>query len=286
MTDETILDEQTNAAASIAPPADDGAPSPGEQQPSAQPAPAREAPPAPQDRSGWVPIDAHLNEREKRQALERQVAEYRRAEQERARREEEASAEIPDMITDPAGYNAWVRNQIKRAEDEAYSRARGDVEQTQRVLSQRALVRVIGPERFNALVEWSKGAPAEVVRGWYESPDPYGEAWEDFQRAEEAQRQRSVLERFGNKDPDAWIEEEVQRRIAAAQGGAAPQNAEAARDFARDQQGRFAPSQQQPKHRPESLANVNGAAPPRNGEAISGYDRLMASKAQARRATN
>lgn len=57
-----------------------------------------------QDRSGYVPIDAMLTEREKRQALERRIAEYEA--------QQAKPQDIPDPFDDPAGYRRHFDAQL------------------------------------------------------------------------------------------------------------------------------------------------------------------------------
>lgn len=59
-----------------------------------------------QDRAGYVPIDAMLTEREKRQALERRLAEME------AQRQPQ---DVPDPFDDPQGYQAHLNTQLQAA---------------------------------------------------------------------------------------------------------------------------------------------------------------------------
>lgn len=71
----------------------------------AEPAPAS----APQEKGDkFVPLAAMLDERDKRKALEAELA------AERARREQPADQTIPDPYDDPAGYSAFVTDMTNR----------------------------------------------------------------------------------------------------------------------------------------------------------------------------
>jgi len=74
-----------------------------EPQPPKQP----EAEPAPQqDRAGYVPIDAMLTEREKRQGLERELQQLRASQQAQPQAR-------PDAFDDPEGYDRHIEQQIE-----------------------------------------------------------------------------------------------------------------------------------------------------------------------------
>ena len=155
------------------------------------------APPvAEPEKPAAIPISALLDEREKRQAAERQAQEYQR----KIAEFEAAQKPKPDFFDNPDAAIAAERAQVQKMlwnerlnmSEMLARQAHGDDTVTQ------------AAEAFAAAAKQNPALAFDLQR----QPDPYGHvvAWHKKQVA---------LSKIGD-DPDAYIERMVQERIAAA----------------------------------------------------------------------
>jgi hypothetical protein len=169
-------------------------PAPVVEAPTGEPEPAP-APPAVQQEDRHVPLPALLDERDKRKAAEAEVENLRRW---KADQEAKAKQSDPDFFADPDA--ALARQQ--RALQEALFH--------ERLNTTEALARdkygddavTAAQEAFAAAAQQSPALAVELQR----QRNPYGYVMEWHKK-------QAALQRMGN-DPDAWIEAEVQRRLA------------------------------------------------------------------------
>lgn len=133
--------------------------------------PEPEAAPAVEPRQpepGYVPLNAVLDEREKRKALEAEIARYRAAEK------QPETAEVPDMFEDPEGWQSSIQGQFQQ---ELYKQR---LDFSHRLASQSH-----GKETVDAALAWGQQRCAEdpsfnmMVMN---NPDPVGYAVEQYQR--------------------------------------------------------------------------------------------------------
>lgn len=140
-----------------------------------------EAPPEPvaepvvepkQPEPGYVPLNAVLDEREKRKALEAQLAKYQAAER------QPETQEVPDMFEDPEGWQNYQRQEYKQ---ELY-RQRAD-------FSHRLAVKDHGKETVDQALAWGQQRCMEdpsFNTAVLNNPDPVGFAVEQYQREQMA----------------------------------------------------------------------------------------------------
>lgn len=222
---------QAQTQAEPAPQSPEGAQQEGGEQVQGQAQVPAAAPAAPASQPGYVPLSAVLDEREKRQALERQLQELQSKQQ---------PPKTPDASSDPTG---WAKAQEERlASFELATKMR---------MSGAFAAQHYGPEAVEAAKAW--GAEQNTA-------DPYFGAKftaqdHPWQWLVEQHRQAQMLERLGGKSLEDWALEH-----AAAQGyakaGDTTQQAAAAQ----------APAQSRPPQQaapPRSIAN----APPAGGTA-------------------
>jgi hypothetical protein len=157
-----------------------------------------------------------IEERDKRQALERERDQYKRAWEEHQRTlSAKTKAPVPDMFRDPQAYTAYVEQMtLENARQIAEERSAPLVEKVTRLelqLSERSASQHLGPEKWKKLNDWIE-QQGEQFKNWAISqPDPYFAAYEQY-------RQRTTFERLGNDDIDTLIEKEVAKRLAAQRG--------------------------------------------------------------------
>ncbi len=269
----SVLDEKFEDKSGEAAAAPGGAPSDqstGEGGPAAAPAvldPAAAAPPAAERRApdGYVPIDVLLRTRDEGNAAKARLRELeaREAERERKRQEaaEKAANTAPDMFADPEGYDAWLREQqqgmLATFEERLEAQRMADRLEDSTEKWQDKL----GEEGWGALNQWIETLPDNAKRHFEKQRDPYGVAHKAFDEQKRRERAASVMEKLGDKDLDAYLEEQRAAWIAehgqpAAQ--VAPQAASAERPRAPD--GKFAPTTQPaPRRSAPSLASVSAA---------------------------
>lgn len=172
------------------------------------------APPAAVEEPKHVPITALLDERDKRQAFAREAEELRRKVAEYEAKAAQPAPE-PDFFSDPEGYLSKVQQQFEH-------RLWNDRLNTSETLSRRHYGDSLVTEAATAFKEAAAVSPA-LTAELRNQADPYGYvvAWHKRQR---------VVSQMGD-DPDAWIEAQVQARLAAkmpAQPNPAPRSLAAA----------------------------------------------------------
>lgn len=231
--------------------------------------PLAAAPTQPQEREkDWVPV-ALLDEREKRRAAEAKAAQLEawRAEQERKARE--ATEQMPHPLDDPERFAQWLLHQQRTAVQREVGSLSTRHQQQVEVISRNMMQRYLGPEKFAELDQFIQAAPDQAHAIAMKQADPYGwfhEKFEQAQKARKAEAAAKQLEQFGGKSVEEIIAERIaaeRARWEAERGGGQPQPAQvqpAADTRPRNPDGTFAPSQPEQRHRPESLAKMNGAA--------------------------
>lgn len=176
---------------------------------------------------GFVPIEGLLNEREKRQELERRLKEIEQTQQ-------QAKTKAPDMFDDPEGWQRQMEEQQRNL-----------VLNTKLELSADYMREQLG-EQFDEVAKWwasyVEKNPHELQRG-IQQPNPWRYAHQQF-------RKHKVMEEVGD-DPAAYRERlraEIRAEIEAEQAQAVEQTAQA-------------PASQTPKRQPPpSLANKPSAS--------------------------
>src|SRR6478735_6823898 len=158
--------------------------------------PVTEAPP----QGGQIPIQALLDEREKRQKAEREAGELRawRQQQEATR----AQPSRPDPYDDPEAFAAWQQQQIAQVSWD-----------TTRNISLRFAAEKHGQETVAAAEAWAHQAASRnplFEAQFQRQQDPWGWLVSEYKRDQ-------TLNKLGDRDLDAWFEEEQRRR--AEQGG-------------------------------------------------------------------
>jgi hypothetical protein len=158
-----------------------------------------------------VPLSEMLAIRERAQAAERERDEYRRRVEERDRREQQAEAarrqQVPDMITQPQQYHAWVMQQVRSELQQEREAARAGIVDISMRMQHRQHGDTFVQAYQSLQSEYQRGNTQ--LRNWVvNSPDP-GEAlmtwWADVSARQEIgndfagfkQRYRETLK----KDP-------------------------------------------------------------------------------------
>ncbi len=179
-------DTQPAPEVSSAPPASPEPPPPAPAQESQTTAPVQPVGGHVQPPPGYIPMAAVLDEREKRQRLERELEEYRRKVQ-----EAERPPQNIDPIADPEGFNRQL--DMQRARD------RWEIITS---ISHATASRQHGAEKVKAAEEWLAGELQTNPHLWatvQRQVDPY-----DFVVQ---QHQRSLrLSKIGDDDPDAYAQ--------------------------------------------------------------------------------
>lgn len=209
-----------------------------------------------------APVTALLDERERRQAIQRERDELRAQLEAYERAKREAQEQAPNILDDPEGYHAYMTSQIMGLQRSFDARLQQALTSERMSISEDRWRDKLGDEDWKKLNDWIKSWPQQAHRQAMSQRDPYGWAWGRFQQIEKAQRFKTIEEKLGGKDPDAWLEEKLQERLAAQspQPQPAAQPQAQAPDRPRNPDGTFAsPSEQQP-HRPASLSQMNGSA--------------------------
>jgi hypothetical protein len=182
-----------------------------------------------------VPITALLDEREKRQAAERDQADLKRRIAEFESRKE--APKVPDMFADPEGYAQHTQRQI--AETEARV--------TQRISGVMA-VQAYGEEVVKAAEAWANKNPAVLAEAMASS-HPYD-------HAVKAYKQHQDMQSLGGKSLNEYMAAQVAAELAkhgiTIAPGAAPVAAPA-------------PSVSNPAPPPRSIANAPTANGPKGG---------------------
>ena len=232
-------------------------------QPSGEPAPASpptQATPSPGEAQPThsVPLDVLLRTREeygeRLRTVQSEAQQLRAWKEEQDRLARERAQQRPDLFKDPDGYDAWNERRLNETVaqvDQRWSERFIDMNVS---VSERLWRRELG-EKWGSLNEWINQQDPRWVAQMRQTDDPYGNAWEVFDRQQKAQAVQSVAERLGGKSLDEYIEEQLAQRMA---GGMQQQPGQP-----RAPDGKFQPKPSQPAQpRPSapSLATVNGAA--------------------------
>lgn len=247
---------------------------------------APQAPTEPQDHV--VPLNVLLRTREefggkltqaeqRALAAERQLAEIKR-------KQDEATAQMPDPLEDPARYAQWLRDHTAAEVQRAVVAVRQEQTRDRETISRTMVEQHLGPEKFGELQKFIDAAPDQAHAVALRQPHPYGWFLQQFNRAQEHRKAQEALTQLQGKSLEERIAEATAAAVAAAraeweqsQGGAPAQPvAEAPTRQAPLQgaDGKFISPQSTQRHQPPSLAVVNGAVAPTGSEAMGGYEML------------
>lgn len=256
-------------------PKPEAAPAPSEVQPDPAPVvpaetPAPAAPAEPQD--PMAPVKALLDERERRQAAERRVAEFEARHREQEQKAREAAAKVPDPLEDPVKFARYLKQQQDAAVKAAYGDWQAQTDAHTEALSRNAMRRHLGAEQFGELEKFIGAAPDHAHTLARQSGDPYVWMHEKYEQAMKARKAEAALATLGDKPLEARIAEAVAAERAkweAERGGGQPPAAVTppADTRPRNPDGTFASPSQTQRHTPPSLSEVNGAA------AVNGAER-------------
>lgn len=246
--------------------------------PAPEPAETQASPPAPVVAAPMVPLNMALDERDKRQAAERRAQEAEARWQAEERRREELRAQAPNVLEDPEGYHAWVQDRFGELNKGFESRLERAVITERLANSEEKWRDKLGDEKFEAFHAWTATQHPQWVAQAERQRDPFGFAYKEFDKIQKAQRAEQILGKLGDKDLDAFLEEQKQAWIAenAPPADVPPLTPERAR--APDGKFTASPSQQQRPASAPSLNSVNGAPAPRGTEQRSGYEALFQNK--------
>lgn len=151
---------------------------------------------------GYVPIDAMLTERERRQALERELATYRTQAQPQS---------VPDPFDDPAGYQQHVNEQMNAG-----------LQAQKANMSYALAVRDYGKDDVEAARTWALEKAQK---------DPlFGQQVETVFQNEmlpvdwivQQHKRDATIGKLGDKSLDDWFNEELARRGLTTQSAPAP----------------------------------------------------------------
>lgn len=233
----------------------------------AQPAALSEPQPE-RDRDLAGLIKALQDEREQKRAAREEAARLKAWRDEQERKRQEAAAQAPDILDDPQAYIEWAerrQREIVRREVAAVQAQQAKAVET---ISRNMMLRHLGQEKFGELEKFIQAAPDRAHAIALKEADPYGWFYEKFEQAQKARKAEEAakqLEQFGGKS----VEEIVAERLAAERakweaehggGQPQPQAARPADTRQRNADGTFAPTPEPQRHRPKSLADLNGAA--------------------------
>lgn len=262
--------EEPSAPETVAP---EAAPEPSVQEPvAAEPTPAAvtQAPAPAPAADPMAPVKALLEERDRRQAAEREAAALRAWRADQERKAKEARAQAPNMLDDPDGYHEWIMEQRRldrEALEQRFERARVD----DRLQTSRELIEDQLPEdEFKKLCAFIDTRPQQWHAHAERQAHPYRWALKQMRESEKAKRSEEVLSKLGEKSLEELIEEQVAARLAAQQA-AAPAAPETPGQ-PRGPDGKFASPSTATRHQPPSLAVVSGAPAPRGSETPGGYE--------------
>lgn len=152
--------------------------------------------------AGYVPIDAMLTERERRQDAERRLAEFERQRQ---------PAVVPDSFDDPAGYNAYVQQQI----DTAVQKNKVDTSWT-------LAVRDHGKDKVEEARQWAleKAQSDPVFRNQVDAAFATEALPIDW--VVQQHKRNSDLQMLGDMSLQDYIEAEIAKRTAGSPSAPAP----------------------------------------------------------------
>lgn len=135
------------------------APEPAPVAPAADAAPATPAKPE----AGFVPLAAVLDEREKRQKLQRELEELRSTQRQ--------PQTVPSITEDPEGFQNYVSQMTEAAQRNTVFN-----------VSERFAVKEHGKEAVDAAKEWALSQPTHIRQGFVASEDPIGEIVSHYKR--------------------------------------------------------------------------------------------------------
>lgn len=253
-----------------------------EAQPAVTPQPQVSTEPSPErDRDLAGLIRALQDEREQKRAAREEANRLKAINDAAERKRQEAAAQAPDILDDPQAYVEWSERRSREIVRREVAAVQAQQAKAVETISRNMMARHLGPEKFGELDKFIQAAPDQAHAIALKEADPYGwfyEKFEQAQKARKAQEAAKQLEQFGGKS----VEEIIAERIAAERtkweaeyGGGQPQpQAVAPADTRqRNPDGTFAPTPEPQRHRPESLARMNGAAvaaQAASGSALSG----------------
>lgn len=198
----SVLDEDVNDTVTEAPAAVEEATAPAEPaQPELVEEPAPETPAEPKPEPGYVPISAIMDERDKRQAAERELARIRAAQVQQV-----APAPVPDVFDDPQGF--IQHQEMGRYQDRLY-------------FSEQLATVKHGAETVQAAKEWGieKCASDPLFnQKLLSSQDPVGMAVQEYQREQIA----SQVSPDAFKEFQAWKAAQASLATQTPAASAAP----------------------------------------------------------------
>ncbi len=228
----------------------------------AEATPAAITPPEPQEHS--VPLNVLLRTREefggKLSAAERELATLRAEKAERERKAREAAEQAPDMLSDPEGYAIWSERRYDERVRTAVAQADARNAQALQAMSRNMMMRHLGPEKFGELDKFIQAAPDQAHAIALKQADPYGWFFEKYEQAQAHRNSQETLKQLDGRSIDDIVKDAVEKARGeweAANAAPVHHSKRQPRDEATQQ---FAPSQPEQRHRPESLAKMNGAA--------------------------
>lgn len=217
-----------------------------------------------------APVKALLDERDRRQAAERRLAEFEA--RERKAKEAAAAPQAPNILDDPEGYHAYMMNQMQGMQKSFDGRLQSTIIDERLAISEERWSEKLGPEKFAKMNDWIKEMWSKDVHAKAQQQrDPYGWAHQQFEQVERAERAKTFDEKLGGKDLDAYIAEQVAAKLAEAQAAQTPA-AEPQR--VRNPDGTFASPQTQQRHTPPSLNQITAAAVTNGSGAASALEEL------------
>lgn len=223
-------------------------------EPAAAPAPQSDPLQADRDRDLAGLIKALQDEREQKRAAKEEAAALRAWRDELERKRQQASQQRPHVLDDPDGFVADLEKSFHTTLQTTLMRERIEA-------STDKWTEKLGEEQFKALYQWTATMPPAWVK-WAESQrDPFGVAHKEFEKQQKAKRADELAAKLGDKDLDAYLEEKLAERLAQQQAAQPAAQPAVQPERVRAPNGQFAstPPEQQ-RHRPESLAAVNGAS--------------------------
>ena len=199
---------------------------------------------------GYVPLREVLDTRDRMRKAEEERDRYRAyvEDQQRKLADAEDNDPAPDMFKNPTAYSEWLDRRVnKRAEH----LAKQQVEPLTAKLSDYAIgmsemrAKSVLGDKFGPFNEWLLKQSDEFKDRCMQTDDPYAVAFQQY-------RTRTTFERLGDDDLDSFVEKEVKRRLAEAQGPIDPDD-----DGFADE--RAAPAAKQ--NAPRSFAGARNAEP-------------------------
>ena len=235
------------------------------------------APVTPQD--PMAPVKALLDERDRRQAAEREAAQLRARFAEQDRKARETTEQMPHPLDDPDRFAQWLLQQQQTAVQREIGSLSTRHQQQVEVISKNMMARHLGPEKFGELDKFIQAAPDQAHAIATKQADPYGWFYEKFEQAQKARKAEDAakqIEQLGGKSIEEIVAERVAAELAKQTQAATPAAVAPVADTRqRNPDGTFAPSPQPARHEPPSLSVVAAATAPRGEDARGGYDALF-----------